>query len=398
VVTVTRINWRRIEKAAAAQIVSAVRAVRAQHPGEHVYGAIFFGFYGDGETIAWPGVAVGTVESLAEVLAQYEANGFQREGLDADLRWSGPDLTHTIDPSSAEQALAEVVQSVASRSGDFDEWERVYERFLLCFPAAAQRARKKLFATKMVDEEFLAIAFDEGGDLVPLSLTGAQLARHFSQYGSNEAERARLAALPVRQRVIELLPEAVTPTHKGLLIGEHSGLLVDCGAAAVPALASVVRGEVLPAGDWRAAKLLAQINIDTPEAIGALDELMRRVSAGNPSRAWAARALARLGHSDLILARVSELPTELVVTGLAGPLRASRDDGAHRPLDYAPLELALREHPHLESELEKELTPGSAFCALDRDEIPIARAALDSPWPVIRTHARITLEDAGVKL
>ena len=394
----TRINWRKIEKAAAAQIVAAVRAVREQHPDEHVYGAVIYGFYGDGETIAWPGVAVGTDESLAKVLARYEANGYEREGLDADLRWSGPDLTHNIDPSSAEHALAEAVHTAAARSGAFDEWESAYERFLLCFPAAALRARKMLLAKKVVEEEFLAIAFDEGGDLVPLSLTGAQLARHFPQYGSDDTERARLAALPVRQRVIELLPEAVTPTHKGLLIGEHSGLLVACGVASVPALASVVRGEVLPAGAAAAARLLARINIDTPEVIDALDELMRRTSADNTARAWAARALARLGRSDLILARVSELPAEFVVTGLANPFRASRDDGAHRPLDYAPLEAALRENPHLESELEKELSPGSAFCALDRDEIPIARAALESPWQVIRTHARVTLEDAGVKL
>lgn len=81
---------------------------------------------------------------------------------------------------------------------------------------------------------------------------------------------------------------------------------------------------------------------------------------------------------------------------MSGPFRGFRDHGAHRPLDYGPLDAVLRKHPLLEPAFEKELKPGVGYCVVGADEIPIARAALGSPWGVIRTHARIVLENAGV--
>ncbi|WP_394685967.1 hypothetical protein [uncultured Microbacterium sp.] len=164
------------------------------------------------------------------------------------------------------------------------------------------------------------------------------------------------------ERVIEILPRAVTPRYQGPLIGEHEKLLVACGNEAVPALVSVIRGEHLPEGNVVAARLLAEINIETPEVVEALVELMGRESRDMSARSWAACALARLGRSDLILTRASELPADIVVSGVSDLFRSFRDHGAHRALGYGPLERALEEHPHLEAGFREYL--GSTHCRI----------------------------------
>lgn len=391
------IDWSAIESAATEQIISAVRAVRERHPDESIYGAMFHEFYGDGSVIYWPMVTVGTEESLAQAAAEYGAGEGGEDSLKSSLRWSGPDLVHGFDPLNSEQALADGVHAAASSSGEFEKWERLYVRFMRCFPKAAKLARKQLVAENLVGKQFIAIAEDEAGELVPLSLTTAQLLRNFPQYDVAEQERRRLAALPVEQRVLELLPSAFAARHEGPLAGEYEGLMVECGAAALPALARVSRGEEYLGGGVAAARMLAEINISTPEVVEALDGLMRREDADINARSWAASALARMDCSELILARAAELPAEVVTRGISGPFRGFRDRGAHRPLDYGPLDAVLRAHPHLESRFEKELKPGVGYCALNPDEVPAARAALDSSWNVIRTHARIVLENAGVR-
>jgi len=392
------IDWTAIERAAAAQLIAAVNTVHDTHPNEKIYGALFHEFYGDGTAIAWPMVTVGTEESLAEVVAAYIADGSDESGLEASLRWSGPDLAHGFDPETDEQSLADLVQVTASESGGFETWEAAYDRFLRCFPKAAKAARSALVTSGAVGRDFVAIASDESGELVPLSLTKAQIRRHFPEYDAAERERRRLAALPIDERVVELLQEAVLPRYAGPLIGEHEGLLVACGAAALPALVRVVRGEEHARGAVTAARLLADINIDTPEVIEALEALMLRRRADENARAWAASALSRMGRSDIVLGAAGRLPDDVIVRGITDPLRSFRDHGAHRPLDYRPVETALRELPHLEVALQQELQPGVGYCVLAPDEYSTARAALDSEWQLVREHARLVLTHAGVTL
>lgn len=105
-----------IVEAAAAQLVAAVRTVREQHPDEHIYGAMFHEFYGDGSVISWPMVTVGTEESLAEAIEGYPVS--ERDELARSLRWSGSDLSHAFDPSEREQAIADAVHAHASSRGD----------------------------------------------------------------------------------------------------------------------------------------------------------------------------------------------------------------------------------------------------------------------------------------
>ncbi|MDR2188220.1 MAG: hypothetical protein LBE62_09230, partial [Azonexus sp.] len=73
--------------------------------------------------------------------------------------------------------------------------------------------------------------------------------------------------------------------------------------------------------------------------------------------------------------------------------RSFRDHGRHRPLDYAPLAAALREHPQLADGVADELHPGRGYCQIDASDVPAARAALASPGAFLRYHAQSVLEE-----
>ena len=162
-----------VETAATRFLVAAVRDVREQHPDEHVYGAVFHGFYGDGSMVAWPCVSVGTDESLAAVVQHYATDLGLSDQSD-DLRWSGADLPYLVEPGPVEEGWAARAQAAAAAAGWADGWHRVYDEFLRAFPRAAVAAREELVGDQTVDENFIAIAFDEVGALVPLSVTEAE--------------------------------------------------------------------------------------------------------------------------------------------------------------------------------------------------------------------------------
>ncbi|MBB4863132.1 hypothetical protein HNP46_001979 [Pseudomonas nitritireducens] len=387
-----KFDWKALEDAAVEQVVNAVRRIRQSHPEETVYGAMLHEFYGDGSVLYWPMLTVATEQVLAQVAADYGDDG-------ENLRWSGPDLSqcaedHGFEPGDEQDQwatqCAEFAQATAE--GSFSAWEAVYERFLHCFPRAARRARAQLLREGLVDKHFIAVATDEAGDLVPLSLTRAQLLRHFPMYDEAERERARLAALPLAEQVAELVPQAVRAVPAGPLLGEYDALVRALGEAAVPALLDVVAGRS-PGEAWQASMLLAEINHSTDEVIATLESAMGDVAAGESERAWAASALARLGRMDLIAAHLGELPVEVAARGLSAPYRSFRDRGRHRTLDYRPLEDVLARHPQLAPAVAEALAPGCGFCTLKADEVAAARQGLTSTWTFIREHARDVLEE-----
>jgi hypothetical protein len=126
-------------------MVDAVRAVRAARPTEHVYGAVFHAFYGDGTMLAWPCVSVGTDETLAAVAERYATEHGMPDQAET-LRWSGADLPDLVEPGAVEDACADHVQRIAGATGGFDRWDAVYQRFLHVFPVAAVAARAALLA------------------------------------------------------------------------------------------------------------------------------------------------------------------------------------------------------------------------------------------------------------
>lgn len=387
-----KFDWKALEDAAVAHVVIAVRQVREAYPHETVYGAMFHEFYGDGSVIYWPMVTVGTEEALSQVATAYGDDG---EG----LRWSGPDLSqyaedHGFEPGDEQDQWATQCADFAQATtkGSFSAWETVYERFLHCFPRAAKRARAQLLKEGLVDRHFIVVATDEAGDLIPLSLTRAQLLRHFPMYDEAECERARIAALPLAEQVAEVVLQAVRAAPPGPLIGEYDALARTLGEAAVPALVDVVAGR--SAGEaWQACMLLAEINHSTPDVISTLEATMGNAAANESERAWAASALARLGRIDLIAAQLNDLPVEVAARGLSAPYRSFRDRGRHRPLDYRPLEAVLAQYPEIAPAVAEALAPGCGFCTLKAEEVAAARTGLTSKWAFIREHARDVLEE-----
>lgn len=387
-----KFDWKALENVAVDHVVNAVRKIRRDHPDETVYGAMFHEFYGDGSVLYWPMVTVATEEVLAQVAADYDDDG-------EDLRWSGPDLSqhaedHGFEPGDEQDQwatqCAEFAQATAK--GSFSAWEAVYDRFLHCFPRAAKRARAQLLKEGLVDRHFIAVATDEAGDLVPLSLTRAQLLRHFPMYDEAERERARIAALPLVEQVAEVVPQAVRAVAPGPLLGEYDALVRALGEAAVPALLDVVVGR--SAGEaWQASMLLAEINHSTPDVISTLETALCSAASSESERAWAASALARLDRMDLIAAHLNGLPAEVAARGLSAPYRSFRDRGKHQPLDYRPLEAVLEQHPAIAPAVAEALAPGCGFCTLQADEVVAAQRGLTSKWAFIREHARDVLEE-----
>ncbi|EOU9530443.1 DUF4303 domain-containing protein [Cronobacter dublinensis] len=391
-------DWQSLEDTAVTMMVAAVRDVHQQHPQERLYGATFHAFYDDGTVIYWPCIAVGTEESLARRVAEYQAQGdtASTESLTESLRWSSADLPYNIEPDEHAERLALDCCDFAARDGTFSVWQKTCEHFMRRFPRAAKKARQQLIREGVVDKNFIIIAEDEAGELVPLSLTRAQLLRHFPHYDADEKERRRLTALPLEQQLSELVPLALGVV-RGTLYEGYEELLKAIGRPAVAPLAAVVRGDA-PGERWLASKLIAEINDATDEAIAALCRLLDEERADNCDRAWAACALARLGNMAAIVARIPGLPLDIAAAGLAAPYRSFRDDGRFLPLDYRPLEAALEQHPQLEAAVAHELQPGRGYCRLTPDEIPAARAGLTSTVALIRAHAQAVLKEAEDKL
>ena len=153
-------DWKALEDAATAQLIAAVRRVRADRPNDDV----------------GPGHQVGARPAQRPLpLAVLIRPGARGVG-------GRHDPVYTRVPGEVESTAAEHVHAEAAERGGFAAWEEAYKRFLRVFPKAARRAREELIADGTVGPEFIAIADDEEGELIPLSLTDAQLSRHFPDH------------------------------------------------------------------------------------------------------------------------------------------------------------------------------------------------------------------------
>ena len=100
----------------------------------------------------------------------------------------------------------------------------------------------------------------------------------------------------------------------------------------------------------------------------------------------------------VVVTHLLALPVEVMARGLTAPYCSFRDRGKHRPLDYHPLEAALRMHPRIEAALAEELAPGRGYCTITDEEVAAAQAGLDSTFEFIRIHAAAVLQDHEGKL
>ncbi|MFF8914766.1 DUF4303 domain-containing protein [Streptomyces sp. NPDC015032] len=377
-----RFDWTGLEAAIREQIVGFVHRIRAEHPDEHVYGAAVHEFYAEsGGTMGWTLVGVASEERLAAA-----ATGT----LDAQaLRWSPADWPWQLDPGETEDEWARRLEAAATADGG-RRWDAVHTRYLRTAARACKAARKQLVADGVVDRDFVVVAMDEAWELLPLSLTPAQIRRHFPELDAERREVDRLAALPPERQVAELVAAVESPAP--VLSSERAvEWLRTLGAVAVPA---VLERLDRSREKWRWAKLLADIGVGSAEVFDALERTMTSKRPSEPDRAWAAAALARLGRMDLVATRLDSLPEEVAAQGLADPYTSFRDHGTHGPLDYTPLENALATHRRWHDAVLRQLSPGRGFCALGPDEVETALAGLTSALPVVRRHALVALSHA----
>ncbi|RRD06264.1 DUF4303 domain-containing protein [Arachnia propionica] len=376
-----------VEQAAVEQVLREVRRVRAEHPDERIYAAMFHVFYGDGEDIYWPCLSVGTEESLKTVEARY----LERDPDDdvSSLRFSGADLPYMVEATEAEMAVAEGVNEYGLSLGGEDAWDEVYQQFLEVFPRAARKARKAAIDEGLVGEEFIVVALDEAMELVPACLTREQLERHFPELVAGQREEQRILALPEAERVQALLDISFRRIEGSPLWWERTDpLLFREGAAAVPGLVAVLEGRA-EGERWTAARLAAGVNHATPELIAALERVLDDEQGEEATKGWAASALCALGRMELLAGRIGSLPEATIIQGLSHPFGPFRDQGNHAPLDYRPLEAVLEVHPEFD---EKLLNHSGGTCEIDEAEVAEAERGTASKWKFIRDHAEDVLE------
>lgn len=380
-------DWGGLKQAAQAQIERVVREVAAQRPGDPIYGAFFHSFYADDTAISWPCLAIGTTQAL--------------DGNEA-LRWSGPDHVLGEDaPDNGEDAWADAIHAEAHRRPGREHWDRTYARYQRTFATAAKAARSSLAKAGLIKsgvltKDFLALAMDEAMELVPLSLTPAQVRSHFPHLDAAETERRRLATLPPEQQARELVAMAIRdvyPRPDGfdeatvpLGSEETADLLTTLGPAAVPVLLTVA--SALGNRQCWAMIIVTRIGFSNDAVVNTLLAVLVNQAADDNARAWAGCALGRLDHMDLVTAEAATLPEHIAVRAIGGPFTAYQEIGTPIPLDYAPLDRALRANPGLQDALMKQVR---GRYRLNVTDVPAAIDALGSPWGAISKHAAMSL-------
>ncbi|MGW8991638.1 DUF4303 domain-containing protein [Streptomyces zhihengii] len=377
-------DWSGLEKALIGRVTDFVRRLRAEHPQDRLLAAAVHEFYAEsGGVIACTCVGAVSEESLASVATdRFTAD---------DLRWSPADWPWQLDPGPDEDAWSARLTAEATAGGGH-RWDEVHDRYLRTVAAACHTARRDLVADGAVPDDFVVVALDEAWDLVPLSVTPEQLRTHFPELVAEQRESERLDALPPQERAAELIAVLDAPTGTAPLgSDEVAARLRALGPAAVPgAVDRLLRSRE----KWLWAKLLAELGVASADVLDALTGVLRNRRLREPDRAWAAAALARLGRTDIVTAALDRLPDTVAVRGLTAPYTSFRDIGAHGPLDYRPLEQALAAHPALHDAVFAALRPGTNLCAVAPEETETCLGALTSPWPVVRCHAVLVLEDA----
>ncbi|MGV0737822.1 DUF4303 domain-containing protein [Mycobacterium syngnathidarum] len=367
-------DWDAFETELTLAASSAVRTMVQAATSETPYAVAFSAFYAETTGVIYlPSLALATEESVA----------------DPDCRFSPPDWEYQdyewgeTDSGWGEQLIAAVTG--LSRA----QWEPEWDRFTQAMLTIAAGTRTALVADGTLPEDAVVYLDDEDADLLVRSLTADELRLHFPEYvAAADAERAILD-LAVPQRVTALavaagLAPGPPTTDLGL---ERAGeLLLDTGDAAVPvAIAALARHDTA----WRGAKLLADLNVTTPEV---LDALWAALPLRGNAHDWAAAALGRLGAGLEVLAR-QDVPVASRSAAVAAPYRSFRDHGrGHPPLDYTLLAAGLAD-PAVAAALADELQPGRGFCTLDLADLAGGRAGLTHAQPLIRRHAVVVVSD-----
>ncbi|MBX8690008.1 DUF4303 domain-containing protein [Mycobacterium sp. 20091114027_K0903767] len=366
-------DWDAFETELTLAASSAVRAMVRAAAAETPYAVAFSEFYAETTGVIYlPNLALATEESVTEPDCRFSPPDWEHQ----DYEWGETDAQWGERLSTAVTGLPRA------------HWEREWDRFAQAMLNIAARTRTTLVADGTLPGDAVVYLDDEDADLLVRSLTAEELRRHFPDYvAAAEAERD-LLAMPVEQRVAALTTAAGLAPGPANELGRERAieLLLDTGAVAVPAgIAALGHPETA----WQGAKLLADLNIATPEV---LDALWAALPLRGNAHDWVATALGRLGAGLAVLGR-HDLPAGSRSAAVAAPYRSFRDHGrGHPPLDYTLLAAGL-DDPAVAAIVASDLKPGQGYCTLDAADLPGVRPGLEHAEPVIRRHAVIVLSD-----
>lgn len=367
-------DWDAFETELTLAATTAVRTLAVSAVSERPYAVAFSEFYAELTGVIYlPNLALATEESVTEPDCRFSPPDWKYQ----DYEWGETDAQWGERLSAAVSGLHRA------------QWEQEWERFAQAMLHIATRVRTELVTDGTLPQDVVVYLDDEDADLLVRSLTPVELHRHFPEYvAAAEAERD-LLAMPTEQRVTVLAAAAgLTPRRHEL--GAHLGreralgLLLETDEAAVPfGIAALGHGDTA----WTGAKLLADLDIATPDVLAALWAALPLRGNGHD---WVATALGRLGAGLQVLARL-DLPADSRAAAVAAPYRSFRDHArSHPPLDYALLAAGLSD-PTVAATVAEELQLGRGYCTLDAADLPGVRPGLDHSEPVIRRHAVVTL-------
>lgn len=367
------LDWDAFETELTLAAADAVRALVATAASETPYAVAFSEFYAETTGVIYlPNLALATEESIDDPDCRFSPPDWEYQ----DHEWSDTDSDWGDRLSTAVTGLPR------------EQWEHEWGRFAQAMLNIAARTRSALVADGTLPDDAVVYLDDEAGDLLARSVTPEELRRHFPEYAaSGDAERAVLA-MPISERVAALAAAAgLIPGPPSALGQERAAdLLLESGDAAVPfAIAALARRVT----GWKGAKLLADLNLATPDV---LEALWAAVPLNGNGHDWAAAALGRLGAGQQVLAR-RDLPAPTRAAAVTAPYTSFRDHGRDPdPLTYELLAAGLAD-ASVAGLVRDDLKPGRGYCTLNCADLPGARLGLDHAEPVIRRHAVIVVSE-----
>jgi hypothetical protein len=371
-------DWDAFETELTLAAADAVRALVAAAAPERPYAVAFSEFYAELTGVIYlPGLALATEESVTEPDCRFSPPDWKYQ----DYEWGESDAQWGDRLSAAVSGLRRA------------RWEQEWDRFAQAMLHIAARMRTQLVTDGTLPPDVVVYLDDEDADLLVRSLTADELNRHFPEYAAAAQAERDVLVMPTEQRVTALAAAAgLTPRRGrdelGHLLGRERALslLLEAGADAVPAgIAALGHHETA----WTGAKLLADLNIATPEVMAAL---WAALPLRDNAHDWVAAALGRLGAGLAVLTG-RDLPADSRAAAVAAPYRSFRDHArSHPSLDYTLLAAGLSD-PTVAAIVADALEPGRGYCTLDAADLPGVQPGLDHPEPVIRRHAVVTIGD-----
>ncbi len=392
-------HWKALEPLIVEDALRALRELMEQNPDDRFYVAAFHGVYRECDGVI-------TLPSLGANAVSARENEDQSSDDFWDADWNPADWAHELVDfeSDALQQAADTADK-AARQGSRADWLQAEKDCFDMLVSASQKVREALGDAPQLTPDFVMFVNDEeyATALARRCLGDASFERIFKKDARDDRERARVAALPVAERV-EFLVARLDREVGAIGSEEARKQLAAIGAPAVPALlARMGDGKGKSKRGWDSALLLGSIGVATPEVLDALKTQMAK-SRDEPGRAWAARALAYLGQSDWLLAQLAQQPqhadslpdaARMAVEGLCAPYSSFRDP-TPLPLDYGPLQALLEGPPATVALALDILSPGSGYCAMRPGEVDEVLRGLASPHAFMRRHAANLCWERGV--